>query len=568
MKKIFILLFIIAFKSALGIDLKVEYIPKEPRAGEAIQINFIISGSDLEEFEDISFTPDGFDILDKDSRSTSSRTTYVNGKLTREITQKIEYNSFIPEKTKRIHIRDIVLKTKKGNIDYSDISLNVKKSLGRNRDVFIKAVLERENLYKGEGTLLSYYLYSKSPVSSIEIKKFPVLKGFLKRFQNIERHYTNRVTFRGQEYNRTYIYSAYVFPQKSGYLEIDPITISTHVQNDKRGGSRFNVFGFSISTGFNQVKKVLRSEPLRLRVRDLPLPIPEGFSGLVGQRHDFQFSINKDKFLANEPIEVSLKVTSDGELEGFDSPDLFSEKIFEKFDSTGKLTLGKKLEGQKDFSYTYLAKTSGTYPERKVSFVVFNPQKKSYENHMITIPQLKVAAGASLPVSGKGGSYSKGEGVVDANTPYSLAEEAFKPSTGVSSPYFSYSLFLGSWIEKTLYLLMGIFIGLIGFVSVKGWSRKPKNSFQEALEKIKRKNWNYPDLYSFVGYLRPRGDNRSISDIIKMSQLSKKAKKYYLDMLNALGAKEFSDGKVRVRYRIRKEYIEEVVKIVEKDENL
>lgn len=559
-----LVLFVCHFSNAM--DLRVEYSPKTPRAGESLQIFFIVSGDDLEHFKDIEFEPSGFEVMSKDSQVTNSRTTYVNGKLTRFQSQTISYEVFVGEEQKEIKIKNLLLVTDTNKINYSDIDIKVEKA-SVNKDIFAKAILNKDKIYKGEGVLVTYYLFTRNASSSPEIKKFPILKNFLKRFRQ-ERVFTERVTYNGIEYNRTYLYSAYVFPQKSGVLEIDPITISARVEDDSSGGDRFDVFGFSFTTSSRRSLKTVRSAPVNIKVLPLPLPIPRDFSGLVGAEHQFQFSINKDRFLANEPIEIKLSVTGDGELEAFDAPALFDESHFEKFDSNGKLAMGNYLDARKEFSYTYLAKKSGEYKEREINFSTFNTSKNTYEKKKIVIPALKVAGGVAGANQGKfvsgssassSTSLTSGEGVITLDGSSAQVEGATIGS-GVSAPYFYYS----DWVEGFVSMLPRFFFFILCIIILFYYFKtKRKTSLslvEESARKLQGKKWRYSDLYNFLDFLREGNDEGSLPEAIEKSNLTPQARKYFIDILGALGQKEFANTKLTAKLTLRQNYINEVIK--------
>ena len=168
--------------------------------------------------------------------------------------------------------------------------------------------MPKKTLYLGEGITVRYFLYSKVPVNSVDIKKYPKLNNFLKRFLQ-EQERSERVSVDGQLYLRTQIYAAKLFPEKPGEVKIDPLELSASYPV-VRSGDPFGTFGLNR----NFKTKTIASETVKLQVLPLPQPVPENFTGLVG-KHDFNLQFGQTKMIVNEPLEVKLTVAGGGALE-------------------------------------------------------------------------------------------------------------------------------------------------------------------------------------------------------------------------------------------------------------
>lgn len=566
MKYLSLLIIILSQLSLFAIEMSVEYTPKRPRAGESFQITYVISGEDFEDFQDVEFEPVNFEILGKDSRSSSTRTTYINGKLSTSRTQRITYDVFATEETRKAIIKNLSLVMKNEKIEYADITIDLQAAI-KSRDVFVKAEVDKTDLYLGEGTKVTYYLYSKTDASGVELRKFPVLKGFLKRFgQN--KFYTEKREIDGEIFNRTYLYSAYIFPQNTGELTVDSLTVSARIASQRRRRETFDVFGFSFGSQGNRVRKVMRSQPVKINVKPLPTPKPNDFTGLVGN-HEFQFSINKSRFLANEPIEIKLTVSGEGELESFEAPKLFDEKKFERFDSDGRLSTADSLVSRKEFTYTYLAKISGSYPARTLNFKTFNPVDKKFENHQIQIPEMKVAAGVTSNNQGKfvGGDSGTSSGILsgfgDGSGQKNNQDGALNinDETGIQAPIFEYESLWADWKIKLMRLLVIIVLISTVLVYIQTKEKKELKGIDKYAHKLKSTRWKYSDLYMFLDYLRSPNDDKSILATVETSSLSKEAKKHFLNLLEQSNENEFfSQKKSKKQVRVLPQYINEVIK--------
>ena len=564
MKYFSLIIILLLNLSLYAIEMSVEYTPKRPRAGESFQITYVVSGEDFDEFQDVEFEPVNFEILGKDSRSSSTRTTYINGKLSTSRTQRITYDVFATEDTKKAIIKNLSLVMKNEKIEYADITIDLQTAI-KSRDVFVKAEVDKTDLYLGEGTKVTYYLYSKTDASGVELRKFPVLKGFLKRFgQN--KFYTEKREVDGEMFNRTYLYSAYIFPQNIGELTVDSLTVSARIASQRRRRETFDVFGFSFGSQGNRVRKVMRSQPVKIDVKALPSPKPNDFSGLVGN-HEFQFSMNKTRFLANEPIEIKLTVSGEGELESFEAPKLFDETKFERFDSDGRLSTADSLVSRKEFTYTYLAKVSGSYPARTLNFKTFNPVSKEYTNHQIQIPAMKVAAGVASNNQGKfvGGDSNSSAGILSgfggsgANSQDDI--QAFGDETGIQAPIFEYTSLWADWKKKLMRVLLILALLSTVFVFIQTKEKKELKGIEKYASKLKSTRWKYSDLYMFLDYLRGSNDDKSILVTVEDSSLSNEAKKHFINLLENSNQNEFfSQNKSKKQMKISSQFINEVIK--------
>ena len=139
-----------------------------------------------------------------------------------------------------------------------------------------------------------------------------------------------RVSHEGKLYTRRVLYTAQLYAQSPGVYKIDPITLG--VSYNARSRNSLNNFGFGFNLGRLKTKS-LRSKVVEVTVKALPIDgVPPSFTGLVG-KHEFSLKVNKNKFITNEPIEVSLAVRGEGALELLEAPPILSSPSIEEFES-------------------------------------------------------------------------------------------------------------------------------------------------------------------------------------------------------------------------------------------
>ncbi len=104
------------------------------------------------------------------------------------------------------------------------------------------------------------------------------------------------------------------------------------------------------------------------------------FSGQVG-KYKLETWIDKDKILVNDALNLSVKITGDGNMSMLDAPRIQFPKSFEVFeprvdDNTRKTATG--ISGSKTFNFIILPSKSGIFNIPKVTFTYFDPSVRDY----------------------------------------------------------------------------------------------------------------------------------------------------------------------------------------------
>ena len=271
--------------------------PKEPVKNETFFVTFKVKTSGSEE-PYISFTPFGASVLGKNYQGLSISTIVINGKFTTTKEQAVVYE-LLAERSGQVYLRNVKVELDGKTIPLDEVRVNVLSEAKRIPEAFIEAEASKTKVYLGEGLDVNYYLYVKNSITANDVKEFPKLNKFIKRFHRLNSP-VEMVQYKGQVFKRFLTYSARLYAEKVGTAVLDPMTLSVQlVETDYSG------FGY----GSQRVKnKDLSSS--RIEIEVLPLPVegvPPSFTGLIGD-HDFNLSIAKTKYLLNEPIEIKLEV--------------------------------------------------------------------------------------------------------------------------------------------------------------------------------------------------------------------------------------------------------------------
>ena len=525
---------------AISNEVKIEVNPTKPVMGEVFQVFFRIY-TDFDGEPQINFTPVKVEVVGKANQGVTTRTIYSNGQLTttREITVVYELSA---GDTGFAGLRDIKIELGNKNIRHPAVNFNVLKEPEQLGDVFLMADVPKKSLFLGEGIVVRYYLYSKVPVSNLDVKKYPKLNGFLKRFlQEPER--SERVSVDGQIYLRNQIYAAKLFAEKVGELKVDPMYMAATILVT-RGGDPFGSMGF----GREMKSKSLSSELIKVEVKPLPeAGKPANFTGLVG-KHDFDLQLNQTRLIVNEPLELKLTVTGSGALENLEAPTILNNPAFEEFETNGDLKIMDASLATKVFDYTFLAKSELDLPESQVILSYFDPDSMRYVPVELKLPQIAIAGGGqpSPVVPNKSIPSAKKLEIPEATVPKSVPEPVLTSQTN-------------NWLKWVPFLNMGL--ALIAIVLALGFGFKgfqlPSFSKNHIPSSFKRGQFQ---LSEFATWLNPLilKTGKSPTNLIKDSDLSQESKTYFIDLLSTNDYKDYAPSKTNMNFKYRSECFKEL----------
>ncbi|MGB1020553.1 MAG: BatD family protein, partial [Flavobacteriaceae bacterium] len=166
-----------------------------------------------------------------------------------------------------------------------------------------------------------------------------------------------------------------LYPQKTGTLELEPLTLSLNVDIPS---NRRDLFGNRLS---KQIQKTITAGGVNINVKPLPLQgQPPNFSGAVGQ-FDFDVILSKQTLKATESFQAKVKVRGNGNLKLFDLPKITVPNTLELYEpehSEQVKTTLKGMQGSIEDSYTIVPQYQGKYPISPLSFSYFDPKRETY----------------------------------------------------------------------------------------------------------------------------------------------------------------------------------------------
>ena len=380
--------FILVFMLSIGfVQAQVSFVAKVSKKNlginERLRVDFEMN-QDGDNFVPPSFK--GFNVVGGPNQSISN--SWVNGKRSYSKT----YSYFLAPKSQgkfiinqaTIEIDDQIYKTISLNIVVTAAVTKLKD--GNNADylasenVHLIAEVSKTNPYLNEAITVVYKLYVSNDVSitrSWQEIDNPKFEDFWS--QNIADKGKQQIfegTFKGKPYRYVILRKVVLYPQKTGALIIEPLTLDIPI--DVQGNSR-DIFGRRRMT---RVNRTISAGKRTITVKPLPIEgKPDNFSGAVGV-FNFNVSTNKSTLDANEALELKIRVKGTGNLKLFNLPSLNLPSSLEVYEPVRDNKIAVNIKGMNGFindTYTVIPQYKGSYPIRPISFSYFDPPSKSYK---------------------------------------------------------------------------------------------------------------------------------------------------------------------------------------------
>ena len=321
------------------------------------------------------------------------------------------------------------------------------------------AEISKTSPYLNEAVTVVYKLYA-SP--SIDVTNFraldnPKYNNFWSQDIPVTKYDVQNTTYDGKSYRSVILKRVVLYPQRTGELEIEPLSldVSLQIPTNKR-----DFFGGRI---FAQTNKTVSAGNRKINVKPLPTEgKPADFSGAVGE---FQFSVTTSKthLNASESLQAKVAINGKGNLKLFEIPSLnlpSSLEVYDpEFNESVRTTLSG-MEGNVSNSYTVVPTFKGKYPIPSIAFSFFNPKTEKYQTLSSGEIMINVLEGpTSGAVDNTGLSSNNKQRVVATGDQFVFNK--IKPNlTAINNNYFfgSTSFFLW-WLLPVLLIPLAILFG-------------------------------------------------------------------------------------------------------------
>ena len=347
---------------------------------ENLRVDFKMN-KDGDNFNPPSF--DGFRVIGGPNQSVSN--SWING--VRSFTKTYSYFLTPIKKGKftigqaSIEIDGDIYKTLPVQIQVSEA---VQSSLSPgspssvlNDDIELNIEVSKSETYLNEPISVEFKLLFNPKINVTNLGEIdsPEFNNFWSQNIKIPRLEIKSTSYKGQRYNYVTWKRALLFPQKSGNLELLPLTLDVTVDVPT---NRRDFFGNVIYT---QTSKKVSSKKKNIKVKEFPSEgKPESFNGAVGKFEVSLFS-SKSELKATESFQLELKVNGRGNLKLFSLPEIKVPSSLEKYDPEFKEDIKSSISGmngQISNTYTIVPQFQGKYPIPAVEFSYFDPEAKKY----------------------------------------------------------------------------------------------------------------------------------------------------------------------------------------------
>jgi len=239
------------------------------------------------------------------------------------------------------------------------------------------AEVSKSRPFMNEAITVVYKLYVSPSISVSNFRPLdnPKYNNFWSQDIPVSRLNTQNGTYDGKPFRYVVLKRVVLYPQKSGKLEIEPLSldVTVDVPTNKR-----DFFGGRI---YSKTHKTVSAGRRTINVKALPIQgKPANFNGAVGN-FDFKVTASKNSLSASESLQAKVEVSGKGNLKLFKLPELNLPSALEvyepEFDENVRTTLSG-MQGKVADSYTIVPAFKGKYPIPSISFSYFDPKTENY----------------------------------------------------------------------------------------------------------------------------------------------------------------------------------------------
>ena len=364
---------------------------------ERVRIEFSMN-EDGDNFNPPNFEACGFRVVGGPSQSISQ--SWINGRSTFQkaytyiLLPLQKGNLVIKQATIEINgqiYKTLPLKMTVGNAVQMEQERNPNEAPVVNVDnnLYLVADISKANPYVNEATTVIYKLYFSNNIGISNFKEVnkPKYNDFWSQNIEIKKLEAQQGIFKGQQFRYVILKKVVLYPQKSGKLELEPLSLDIDVQIPV---GRPNIFG-QYQMG-EDTKRVSAGSKI-IAVKPLPESgKPDDFSGAVGN-FDFKVNASRTNLKSGESLDLTVSVSGAGNLKLFTLPKPAVPSSLEIYEPEHKENIQVPLSGMNGSvsdKYTIIPNEKGNFPIKGLRFSYFDLSSKTYKT--ITSNDLMITA--------------------------------------------------------------------------------------------------------------------------------------------------------------------------------
>ncbi|MCF6131382.1 BatD family protein [Flavobacterium wongokense] len=406
MKRILILLFLITNSLFAQVQFEAKVSKNSLGVNERLRVDFTMN-ADGDNFVAPNFEACGFRVVGGPSQSVSQ--SWVNG---RSSFNKSYIYILLPTQKGSLTLRQASIEINGQIYKTSPIRINVTNAVEMPKDpneapainaddnIYLVADISKANPYLNEPITVVYKLYFSYNIGISNWRELnkPKYNDFWSQNIDIKQLKAEDGTFKGERYRYVVLRKTVLYPQKSGKLEIEPLSLDIDCQVPT---NRRNFWGQTLMT--EDSKRVSAGSKV-INVRALPEKgKPEDFSGAVG-RFDFKVKPSKTLLKNGESFDIDVSVVGTGNLKLFTLPKPVMPSALEMYDPVHDENVSTPLTGMTgriSDKYTIIPQYKGNYQIKPLHFTYFDLGSSSYKTISSQPITVTVLDGPSVASSGK-----------------------------------------------------------------------------------------------------------------------------------------------------------------------
>ncbi|OOG73415.1 BatD family protein [Flavobacterium sp. A45] len=388
--KRYLILFLLCFQGLLAqVQFEARVSKTTLGLNERLRIDFVMN-IDGDNFVQPSF--DGFRIIAGPSQQVSQ--SWINGKTSFEKS----YSYFLlPNQKGNLVIKQAMIEYNGQIYKTQPIRINVTAATEQPRDpndsqvsaddnLYLVADISNTNPYINQPITIVYKLYFNNiGIRGFEELSKPKYNDFWNQNIDIKRLVPEEGMFKGEQYRYVVLRKTVLYPQKSGKLVIEPLSLNIGVQLPT---NRRDIFGRVILV---EDSKRVSAGAKTINVKPLPeAGKPLDFTGAVG-KFDFKAIPSKTTLKNGESLDLVLSVAGTGNLKLFTLPKPEVPNALEMYDAVHDEKVNTPLSGMTgkiSDSYTIIPQFKGEYVIKPMHFSYFDLGTGTYKT--ISSKEIKI----------------------------------------------------------------------------------------------------------------------------------------------------------------------------------
>lgn len=245
-------------------------------------------------------------------------------------------------------------------------------------NIHLVAEVSKTNPYLNEGISVVYKLYVSPRISVTNYNEIdsPRFNDFWSQNIDIKDQKVQNGTYNGEDYRYVILRKTVLYPQKTGKLSIEPLSLNIEMRVPT---NRRDIFGSFLMT---RVNRTVSAGSRTINVKALPeVGKPLDFTGAVGV-FDFEVETSKTELDATESFQLKVRVKGRGNLKLFKLPKIALPSSLEVYEPEHTEKVSTNLSGMQGSisdAYTIVPQYKGKYPIPRISFVYFDLKTKAYK---------------------------------------------------------------------------------------------------------------------------------------------------------------------------------------------